>query len=294
LIVDERTMLTLAERFLAAWTSQDVERVLDCYTEDLVYLDPNTRGPVRGRDAMRRYLTRLFAAWTMTWSLREAALFEGGRGCTVLWHATLQRAGGPKAEADGMDLVEVREDRICRNEVRFDRSMLSGGLDTEALKQLLVRGWMTHDAMWFKNAIERVGADEANELNLAAIRDMAPIEVRWMQKALRLDGVASLAELEAFVSGAMALLAGDFMQFRWRWQPPDSLHVEVDRCFAFEGVRRIGAIEAYQCGIFERIYAWFDALGIKYRVTPASRHCTLHHDGTCVRDVYFSFAGTGP
>jgi uncharacterized protein (TIGR02246 family) len=124
--MDRDKMLTLAEAFLAAWNSQDVERVLGVYTEDVNYIDPNTRGAIHGREAMRRYLTKLFAAWKMTWSLREAALFEGGEGCTVLWHATFQRAdGGPVVEADGMDLVEVQGDRISRNEVCFDRSVLS-------------------------------------------------------------------------------------------------------------------------------------------------------------------------
>lgn len=34
----------LVADFLAAWNSQDVERLLDCYTHDVRYRDPNTRG----------------------------------------------------------------------------------------------------------------------------------------------------------------------------------------------------------------------------------------------------------
>lgn len=41
-----------------AWNRQDVEAVLDRYTPDVIYRDPNTRGAVQGREAMRRYLTR--------------------------------------------------------------------------------------------------------------------------------------------------------------------------------------------------------------------------------------------
>ena len=55
--MERETMLGLADEFLGAWTAQDVDRVLDCYTDDLLYSDPNTRGAVRGREAMRRYLT---------------------------------------------------------------------------------------------------------------------------------------------------------------------------------------------------------------------------------------------
>lgn len=124
--MDRDGMLSLADRILTTWSTQDVERVVSCYTDDVDYRDPNTRGSVRGGDALRRYLTRLFAAWTMHWSLREAHLFNDGAGCCVLWHATFQRPGGEiTIGIDGMDLVEVRGDRIARNEVCFDRAQLA-------------------------------------------------------------------------------------------------------------------------------------------------------------------------
>jgi len=46
--VNQTELLTFAERFLDAWNSQDVERVVACYTEDVQYRDPNTRGMVEG------------------------------------------------------------------------------------------------------------------------------------------------------------------------------------------------------------------------------------------------------
>jgi ketosteroid isomerase-like protein len=123
--MDEPKMYELAERFLGAWNTQDVQSVLDTYTPDVVYRDPNTRGEVQGSESLRHYLTRLFEDWQMHWSLRDAHLFEGGDGCAVLWHAELARKGGDKkVEVDGMDLVLVRDDRIARNEVYFDRVQL--------------------------------------------------------------------------------------------------------------------------------------------------------------------------
>lgn len=129
--MDRDHMLALADRFLAAWNTQEVERVLSCYTTDVQYRDPNTRGAVGGTDALRRYLTKLFAGWKMHWSMREAYLFEGGDGCAVLWHATFQRPGAETTIGiDGMDFVEVRNDRIARNEVCFDRAQLAPLLGT--------------------------------------------------------------------------------------------------------------------------------------------------------------------
>lgn len=117
---------SLATSFLDAWTSQDVEAVLACYTDDLVYRDPNTRGDVVGAGAMRRYLTKLFAAWRMTWTLREAHPLATGHGAAILWHATFRRAaGGAVVEADGMDLICLEGGRARRNEVYFDRTALA-------------------------------------------------------------------------------------------------------------------------------------------------------------------------
>jgi ketosteroid isomerase-like protein len=54
-----------------------VEEVIACYTTDLVYLDPNTQGPIQGSDAMRRYLSALFEQWNMSWRLKaERGLFR--------------------------------------------------------------------------------------------------------------------------------------------------------------------------------------------------------------------------
>lgn len=123
--MDSEKMYELADRFLTAWNSQDVDRVAATYTDDVVYRDPNTRGEINGSEDFKRYLEKLFAAWEMTWSLREAYLFEGGGGCSALWHATIRKAGGAKVvEFDGMDLILVRDERISRNEVWFDRAVL--------------------------------------------------------------------------------------------------------------------------------------------------------------------------
>ena len=111
---------------IAAWNTQDVEAVLDCYTNDLVYRDPNTRGEVKGRDNMRRYLRKLFASWSMHWTLREVYRLADAEGSAALWHASFQRTqGGETVDADGMDLVLLEGDRISRNEVYFDRAVLA-------------------------------------------------------------------------------------------------------------------------------------------------------------------------
>jgi ketosteroid isomerase-like protein len=125
--VEQAVLEPFARRFLDAWNTQDTERVVAVYTDDVVYLDPNTRGEVRGADALHRYLTKLFEAWEMHWSFREGYVAAADADvATVLWRATLRRAGqDEEVEVEGIDLVAVEGDRIKRNEVYFDRAVLA-------------------------------------------------------------------------------------------------------------------------------------------------------------------------
>lgn len=123
---------SLAEAFLGAWNSQDVDAVAAVYTDDVIYTDPNLETPLEGAEALRRYLTTLFGLWEMHWSLREPPFpLAGEDGAAVTWRATFRKPGGQEAvEAEGMDLVLLDGDRIKRNEVYFDRAALAPLLAT--------------------------------------------------------------------------------------------------------------------------------------------------------------------
>ena len=121
----------VARRVLDAWNTQRVERVLACYTADLVYRDPNTRGEVRGADAFGRYLSKLFATWRMHWAPREVFALEGANGTAFLWRARLSLvAADTGVDVEGMDLAILEGDRLKRNEVYFDRAVLAPLLAT--------------------------------------------------------------------------------------------------------------------------------------------------------------------
>lgn len=121
-----KELSAISEPLIAAWNDQDPEKVVRCYTDDLVYVDPNTRGAVRGADPFRRYLTKLFGAWHMHWEVKETFPLRDVDGAAGLWKATFRRAGGDaEVQVDGMDLVLIEGDRLKRNEVYFDRAVLA-------------------------------------------------------------------------------------------------------------------------------------------------------------------------
>lgn len=109
-----------------AWNAHDVDAVVACYTDDLVYIDPNTRGPVEGAAALRRYLTKLFDRWEMRWTTKHIYPLAGCDGSAALWRASLTaRATRRTAEVDGIDLVLIEGGRVKRNEVYYDRAALA-------------------------------------------------------------------------------------------------------------------------------------------------------------------------
>lgn len=124
--MDPAELKQIEGTLVAAWNDHDVEAVVACYTEDLVYVDPNTRGPVEGADSMRRYLTRLFDRWEMHWTIKQVFPLAGVDGSAALWHASLTaRATARTAEVDGIDLVLIEGSKVKRNEVYYDRALLA-------------------------------------------------------------------------------------------------------------------------------------------------------------------------
>ena len=45
-------------------------------------------------------------------------------------------------------------------------------LPPDELKELLIKGWMTHDGMWFYHCLQECGIEKTNRINKAAIRAM--------------------------------------------------------------------------------------------------------------------------
>jgi hypothetical protein len=64
---------------------------------------------------------------------------------------------------------------------------------------------------------------------------------------------------------------------------------EPGNCFAYKGIKRIGVIDQYECGVIYRLECWFDSLGIRYNVTPQVRRCLMLDSGVCQGDFYFDF-----
>jgi len=157
------------------------------------------------------------------------------------------------------------------------------------LKEILIKNWMTHDAMWFYHCLQECGIERTNKINRAAVRAMGIIEIGRIGEAVGIEKVATFEDIKSLLEAAWDILKGDFMKSSFSLPSKNVLRGDFERCFAYEGMKRIGAIEQYQCGIFERIYGWFDGMGIKYGVSPQVEGCMMHTDGKCFREITFTF-----
>lgn len=162
-------------------------------------------------------------------------------------------------------------------------------LDKKELQELLVKCWMTHDGTWFYSTMQESGIDAANRLNKSAIRALAPIELRRVTRAMGVKGenLESLEEVEQVIDALFATIKGDFMDFVFDFPEENTLRWTMNRCFALEGMKMIGAYERYECGVLYRVLCWLDGLGLEYTVEPRVDGCLMRETGECSGLVKF-------
>jgi hypothetical protein len=164
-------------------------------------------------------------------------------------------------------------------------------LSKRELKELLVKCWMTHDGSWFYNCVKEFDIETANKLNKASIKSLSPIEVQRIKKALGEENlkIETFDQLKAFITNGFSILKGDFMKFEYTFPKHNVMHCETKKCFAYEGMKRIGVKEKYECGLLYRVRCWLDNVGVKHKLEPEINECVLHTQEKCVGDIIFEF-----
>jgi hypothetical protein len=171
--------------------------------------------------------------------------------------------------------------------IRMDGWKLEG----EALRRFLVNNWMTHDALWYGEAASRFGMGEASPMNLRVCRSLGKIEFRRLLKATGLSPPNGMAAFREVFELASSVLVPPAFETDVDFRVDGTLVMRNERCFAHEGMTKAGLIDEYQCGIFERIEGWFDAMGLDYERTPDLFRCLKHKGEECVVNIRFRFGG---
>lgn len=158
-------------------------------------------------------------------------------------------------------------------------------LEKREVRELISKGWITHDAMWFVHCLQEFGIEKTNELNRAAVRSMATIEVGRLKKMLGVtkETFVTFDELMEFLKSALDIVLADFMQVKFNTPSKNILHWEMEKesCFVYKGMCRLGLSDQYECGVLHRIECWLDTLNIPYTMTPQVKKCLMHDTGEC-------------
>jgi uncharacterized membrane protein (DUF2068 family) len=86
----------------------------------------------------------------------------------------------------------------------MDESSTSGKkMTSDEREELLRKCWMTHEAMWFLQALQECGIETANKTNKAAVRSMGAIEAKRVAEALGIEKIRTFAELRRFIDGGI-------------------------------------------------------------------------------------------
>ncbi len=119
MMMTQKKYTEFCQSWLAAWTGNLPEKLLSFYSETAYYQDPAHPKGLRGHQEIFAYFKKLLAA-NPNWRWECDELFPTEKGFTLKWRAHLPGL----AAFSGLDLVEIVDGKISRNEVYFDTAQL--------------------------------------------------------------------------------------------------------------------------------------------------------------------------
>ncbi len=125
--MNEKEIMDFCSLWLAAWTGNTPEKLIDFYTEDAFYLDPAKPEGLKGRERILAYFKKLLAA-NPTWKWEAVEVFPTEKGFVGKWKATIP-VGSKVIIEHGMDIVEIENGKVIRNEVYFNLANLLAALN---------------------------------------------------------------------------------------------------------------------------------------------------------------------
>lgn len=146
-------------------------------------------------------------------------------------------------------------------------------LSFEMEKDLLIKGWMSHDARWFMAVAEHFGIDAANRLNQIVCRELGRVEMKRLMKSLALSSPEDINEYLNLMKAAFALYGSGLAEYDIKTLDHQSYEMHLKRCFAYENILRAGIKDQYECGILARLQGWIDAQGLGHELAPPLGKC---------------------
>lgn len=110
--------LEFCERWLPAWTGNRPEVLAQFYSDDVFYCDPGKPKGIRGKEKLLSYFHKLLIKYP-DWTWKAVEVFPFENGFILKWEAKLNKDKTSESFF-GLDIVEIKDKKIIRNEVFFD------------------------------------------------------------------------------------------------------------------------------------------------------------------------------
>ena len=115
--------LAQAEMFCLSWLSafmgDDPDQLLAYYHRDAFYLDPDFPHGAAGHDALKKAFTMILKKYA-GWKIEVQKITLTQNGFRLEWKGIFPTPNG-KTIRFGYDIVEIKENKITRNEVYIDQ-----------------------------------------------------------------------------------------------------------------------------------------------------------------------------
>jgi len=166
---------------------------------------------------------------------------------------------------------------------------MPGPLSFETEKDLLIKGWMSHDARWFMAVAKHFGIVAANRLNQLVCRELGRVEMKRYMKTLVILPAKNLGEFLAVGKAALTLYGSGLAEYEIRTLDHQSYEMHLKRCFAYENIVRAGIKDQYECGILARVQGWIDAQGLEHELDPPLGKCMMVSGKECSYTIKLKF-----
>lgn len=116
----------LMDNFLAAWAALDIDAILDCFTEDAVYINIPIDPPNNGKQEMRAFIEGFTATCTRAEFIVHHQT-ESPDGRVLMNERTDHlQMGDTEIVIKVMGVFEFRDGKICAWRDYFDMAALTG------------------------------------------------------------------------------------------------------------------------------------------------------------------------
>ena len=120
--MSDQTTIDFCQKWLKSWTGNRPDILIQYYHPEILYKDPANRNGIQGRENLFNYLEKLLAKnpdWQ--WDLKEFFPIESGFCLKWLAHMPSKQS---LVVVEGMDILELKNQLIIRNEVYFDTHLI--------------------------------------------------------------------------------------------------------------------------------------------------------------------------